>query len=68
MTFVSTLPFEKSAEPLFARSVGRVELSFEREGFENNLKHLFQSGCGRVRFPSVDNDYAPEAVLINTSG
>lgn len=68
MTFASTLPSDQIDATAFARSVGRVEISVEREGLETNLKHLFQSGCGRVRFPSVDNTHAPEAVLINTSG
>ncbi len=68
MTFANTLPSDKIDATTLARSSGRVEVSFSREGSENNLKHLFQSGCGRVRFPAVDNVHAPEAVLINTSG
>ncbi|WP_148301770.1 urease accessory protein UreD [Sneathiella glossodoripedis] len=68
MTFANFLPSEEVDTLTLARSSGRVEVEFAREGLDNNLKHLFQSGCGRVRFPSVDNAHAPEAVLINTSG
>ncbi len=53
---------------MLARSEGRVEISFKHDGEVSCLKHLYQSGCGRVRFPSVDNTRFPEAVLINTSG
>jgi urease accessory protein len=34
----------------------------------SQLAHLYQRGCGRVRFPSVDHASYPEAVLINTAG
>jgi len=68
VTFANILPSDLLASADLARSVGRVEITFERERGDSCLKHLFQSGCGRVRFPSVDSQYAPEAVLINTAG
>ena len=68
MTFANILPSDLLNSAELARSVGRVEVSFEQERGDSCLKHLFQSGCGRVRFPSVDSQYAPEAVLINTAG
>jgi urease accessory protein len=68
VTFANILPSELPVSAALARSVGRVEVSFEHERGDSCLKHLFQSGCGRVRFPSVDSHYAPEAVLINTAG
>lgn len=68
MKFENTLQSEEVYPAGLARSEGRVEIGFEFEGGESVLKHLFQSGCGRVRFPTVDHEYIPEAVLINTAG
>ncbi|MEH6402837.1 MAG: urease accessory protein UreD [Sneathiella sp.] len=68
MTFANTLLSKDSCPTGLARSEGRVEIGFEHEGGESVLKHLFQSGCGRVRFPTVDHAHIPEAVLINTAG
>ena len=68
MTFVNILPSDLDAIKKLARSEGRVEISFQKDETGTQLKHLFQSGCGRVRFPSVDNQRYPEAVMINTAG
>ncbi|WP_169567432.1 urease accessory protein UreD [Sneathiella limimaris] len=68
MSFVSILPSEELDTSKLVRSVGRVEMSFRKDGEDNAIDHLFQSGCGRVRFPSIDNPHMPEAVLINTAG
>ncbi|MBL4740367.1 MAG: urease accessory protein UreD, partial [Sneathiella sp.] len=68
MTFANTLPSEDAYLAGLPRSVGRVEIGFQREDGDTVLKHLFQSGCGRVRFPTVDHVHMPEAVLINTAG
>lgn len=65
MTFVNT---SLSEIPDLARSEGRVEVGFKLSRGKSSLKHLYQSGCGRVRFPSVDHFEIPEAVLINTAG
>lgn len=51
-----------------ARSEGRVELTYRRREAGSALAHLYQRGCGRVRFPTVDHAEYPEAVLINTAG
>lgn len=51
-----------------ARSEGRVELRYRRREAVSALAHLYQRGCGRVRFPTVDHAEYPEAVLINTAG
>jgi urease accessory protein len=51
-----------------ARSEGRVELRYRRRGNSSALAHLYQSGCGRARFPVVEHADYPEAVLINTAG
>lgn len=53
---------------VLARSEGRVELGFRRRGNGSALAHLYQSGCGRARFPTVEHVDYPEAVLINTAG
>jgi len=68
VTFANTLPSEDIDPAGLPRSVGRVEIGFQREDDDTVLKHLFQSGCGRVRFPTVDHAHMPEAVLINTAG
>ena len=59
---------EKSAVLKLARSEGQVEISFKEAAGKSALKHLYQSGCGRVRFPAVDHAEIPEAILINTAG
>ncbi len=64
----ATLPFEQGEKPRLARSEGRVEVSFVSKSEKSSLQKLYQSGCGRVRFPDVENRLSPEAVLINTSG
>ncbi|MCF8468152.1 MAG: urease accessory protein UreD [Sneathiella sp.] len=51
-----------------ARSEGRVEVGFRFQGSQSRLAHLYQRGCGRARFPTVDHASYPEAVLINTAG
>ncbi|MFC4271967.1 urease accessory protein [Sneathiella chungangensis] len=51
-----------------ARSEGRVELRYRQREAISSLAHLYQRGCGRVRFPTVDHAEYPEAVLINTAG
>lgn len=51
-----------------ARSEGRVELRYRQREAISSLAHLYQRGCGRVRFPTVDNAEYPEAVMINTAG
>ncbi len=68
VTFANTLLSKAPEKFDLARSGGRVEVSFAQSKGRTRLKHLFQSGCGRVRFPSVDHVDTPEAVLINTSG
>ena len=68
MTFVNTLQSDQDISAALPRSNGRVEISFKRDGETSCLKHLYQSGCGRVRFPLVEDHHFPEAVLINTSG
>lgn len=68
VTFANTSLSRGPEEFDLARSEGRVEISFGQSKGISRLKHLFQSGCGRVRFPSVDHVDTPEAVLINTSG
>lgn len=68
VTFANTSLFKSSDEFDLARSEGRVEISFGLSRGTSRLQHLFQSGCGRVRFPSVDHIDTPEAVLINTAG
>lgn len=57
---VSTVPL--------ARSEGRVEIRMKLRDGLSHLSHLYQRGCGRVRFPSIDRPAFPEAVLINTAG
>ncbi len=57
-----------SAGLKLARSEGQVEVGFKQQNNTSCLRHLYQSGCGRVRFPSVDHPDMPEAVLINTAG
>ncbi|MEH6546740.1 MAG: urease accessory protein UreD [Sneathiella sp.] len=77
MTFENSLP--SSALPLtepvlsaasapLARSEGRVEIRMKMRDNQSHLSHLYQRGCGRVRFPSIDRLDFPEAVLINTAG
>ncbi len=68
MTFANTLQSNQDISAALPRSKGRVEISFEHDGATSCLKHLYQSGCGRVRFPLVEEHHCPEAVLINTSG
>jgi|TARA_R100000005_G_scaffold95557_2_gene77563 urease accessory protein len=41
---------------------------FRERNSVSSLAHLYQRGCGRVRFPAVENPDYPEAVLINTAG
>jgi urease accessory protein len=45
-----------------------VELRYRVKESGSKLAHLYQRGCGRVRFPTVDHADYPEAVLINTAG
>ena len=59
---------EKKAPAALARSEGRVELRYRLRNSVSKLAHLYQRGCGRVRFPTVDHADYPEAVLINTAG
>ena len=66
--FAATSPYKQGVTARLARSEGQVELSIIRKDDTNAIKRLFQSGCGRVRFPDVDHSSLPEAVLINTSG
>lgn len=68
MTFANTLQSDEDIYAGLARSEGVVEITFRKSDGISALSHMYQSGCGRVRFPSVDNNLAPEAVLINTSG
>jgi len=68
VTRVNILTFDEKALPELARSQGRVAVSFVKKGGDTCLQHLYQSGCGRVHFPTVDNQAYPEAVLINTAG
>ncbi len=78
MTFENTLLSDRnkgaSASPArtalaaIARSNGRVEISYCLKNNASKLVHLYQQGCGRVRFPKVDHAEYPEAVLINTAG
>ena len=78
MTFENTLLFDpdrtaipvamEKAPAALARSEGRVEIRFRRKKDASKLAHLYQQGCGRVRFPKVDHSEYPEAVLINTAG
>ncbi len=67
MTFENTLQSDHAPAAL-ARSEGRVELRYRVKETSSNLAHLYQRGCGRVRFPTVDHADYPEAVLINTAG
>ncbi|MBO6825331.1 MAG: urease accessory protein UreD [Sneathiella sp.] len=64
----ATLPYKQGVTPRLARSEGQVEVSIIQKNGNSVIKRLFQSGCGRVRFPEVDHKDLPEAVLINTSG
>ncbi|WP_246157189.1 urease accessory protein UreD [Sneathiella litorea] len=59
---------EKKEPVALARSEGRVELRYCQKESGSKLAHLYQRGCGRVRFPTVDHAEYPEAVLINTAG
>ncbi|MEX1036496.1 MAG: urease accessory protein UreD [Sneathiella sp.] len=78
MTFENTLlsdsdfaAFPAATEKVtaaLARSEGRVEITYRRKNSASKLAHLYQQGCGRVRFPKVDHAEYPEAVLINTAG
>jgi len=61
-------PSKQGVAARLARSEGQVELSIIRKQDENVIRRLYQSGCGRVRFPAIDHAHLPEAVLINTSG
>ncbi|MCC3303690.1 urease accessory protein UreD [Sneathiella sp. HT1-7] len=67
MTFENTLQSDHAPAAL-ARSEGRVELRYRVKESGSKLAHLYQRGCGRVRFPTVDHADYPEAVLINTAG
>jgi urease accessory protein len=68
VTYVNISPSDRGAKARLARSDGRVEISFAHTENGSSLRHLFQSGCGRVRFPHVEDRPLPEAVLINTAG
>jgi urease accessory protein len=61
------VPSSTSPAPL-ARSEGRVEIRMKLRDGQPHLSHLYQRGCARVRFPSIDRIAFPEAVLINTAG
>ncbi|MCR9214988.1 MAG: urease accessory protein UreD [Proteobacteria bacterium] len=78
MTFENTSPSEpeagdtelvsKAAPPSLERTEGRLEIGFASRGQKSALLHLYQRGCARARFPTVDQIDVPEAVLINTAG
>lgn len=78
MTFENFSPSEPARPALrlvkgrpraaLARAEGRVEISYRLRGQKTALAHLYQRGCGRVRFPDVGLDIFPEGVLINTAG
>jgi urease accessory protein len=46
---------------------GAAEIEFAQINGATRLKHLYQSGSLRVKFPRV-GDRPPEAVLVNTAG
>lgn len=50
------------------RTHGRLEIGFRSQDRKSMLQHLYQDGCARARFPTVDQVDVPEAVLINTAG
>ena len=64
---MASMTSRKETAPL-ARSEGRIELRYRQREEGPALAHLYQRGCGRVRFPTVDHAEYPEAVLINTAG
>jgi len=64
----SDAPASSVSVASLARSEGRVEIRMKIRDGQSRLSHLFQRGCGRVRFPSIDRSAFPEAVLINTAG
>ncbi|WP_373083773.1 urease accessory protein UreD [Sneathiella sp.] len=61
-------PVAGSAAVAPARSDGQVEIGYRLRDMVSQLTHLYQRGCGRARFPSVERADFPEAVLINTAG
>lgn len=65
---VNILPQRDLTRQSLTRSEGRSEIIFKFAGNESRLAHFYQSGCARVRFPSVHNIHMPEAVMINTAG
>jgi len=50
------------------RTEGRLEIGFNSRGTLSELSHLYQRGCARARFPTVEQVDIPEAVIINTAG
>src|SRR5712671_5321275 len=54
--------------PILQRSFGAVELVFVRRSEASQAIRVFQRGAMKVRFPKVDADEPPEAVLLNLAG
>ncbi len=64
----SAEPVTEAAALSLERTEGRLEIGFSSQGPRSSLQHLYQSGCARARFPTVEQVDIPEAVLINTAG
>ena len=58
----------RDAAPVLRRSRGTLGLSVAFDGQRTRLVDLGQSGCLRLRFPSIEPHAALEAVTVNISG
>lgn len=54
--------------PRLTRAEGRLRIAFKRRGDKTVLNDLYQQGCLKARFPSLDPAAMREGVLINTAG
>ena len=57
-----------SAAPRFQRGRGRADLVFSRRDGRTVAMRAFQGGTMKLRFPNVERNAPPEAMLVNMGG
>ncbi|NMM46169.1 urease accessory protein [Rhodospirillaceae bacterium KN72] len=63
-----TLQSNLDAPPALQRAKGVIRLDAVTRAGKSRLGNLYQSGCGKVRFPRIYDHSMMEAVIINTAG
>ena len=66
-TFAEPPPAARPPPAALERARGEARVAFRFDG-GNRLAENFQSGCAKVRFPTVFDDGPAEVVLLNTAG